>query len=115
VVPPLREHLKRPAADLTIPLITLAGSLNAQEFDDVHGAPYASSLNWLFTECLGHTRSPRDLLRQVSGRRGMGHRQRDDIRALDYQEISAICGLQRRVTESIYIGTSGPTSTHATQ
>lgn len=55
----------------------------------------------------GHTRTPRDLLRQVidAERLGVGNVMISE--RADYKEISAVCGACAAVTESIYIGTSG--------
>ncbi|MCO5202419.1 MAG: TIGR03857 family LLM class F420-dependent oxidoreductase [Chloroflexi bacterium] len=55
----------------------------------------------------GHTRSPRDLLRQVRDAEELGIGNVMLSERLDYKEISAICGAAAAVTESIYIGTSG--------
>ncbi len=55
----------------------------------------------------GHTRTPRDLLKQVvdAERLGIGNVMLSE--RADYKEIAAICGASAAVTESIYIGTSG--------
>lgn len=55
----------------------------------------------------GHTRSPRDLLRQVQDAEELGVGNVMLSERFDYKEISAICGASAAVTESIYIGTSG--------
>ncbi len=55
----------------------------------------------------GHTRSPRDLLKQVQDAEALGVGNVMLSERADYKEISAICGASAAVTESIYIGTSG--------
>ncbi|MEM9621364.1 MAG: TIGR03857 family LLM class F420-dependent oxidoreductase [Pseudomonadota bacterium] len=55
----------------------------------------------------GHTRSPRDLIRQVVDAEALGIGNVMLSERADYKEIAAICGACAAVTESIYIGTSG--------
>lgn len=55
----------------------------------------------------GHTRSPRDVLAQVTHAEKLGLGNVMISERADYKEISAICGACAAVTESIYIGTSG--------
>lgn len=54
----------------------------------------------------GHTRSPRDLLKQVQDAEALGIGNVMLSERSDYKEIAAICGACAAVTESIYIGTS---------
>ena len=54
----------------------------------------------------GHTRSPRDILKQVQDAEALGIGNVMISERADYKEISAICGACAAVTESIYIGTS---------
>ncbi|MEM7100434.1 MAG: TIGR03857 family LLM class F420-dependent oxidoreductase [Pseudomonadota bacterium] len=55
----------------------------------------------------GHTRTPRDLLKQVQDAEELGIGNVMLSERADYKEISAISGACAAVTESIYIGTSG--------
>ncbi|MGE0625548.1 MAG: TIGR03857 family LLM class F420-dependent oxidoreductase [Pseudomonadales bacterium] len=55
----------------------------------------------------GHTRTPRDVLRQVQDAEALGIGNVMVSERADYKEIAAICGACAAVTESIYIGTSG--------
>ncbi len=55
----------------------------------------------------GHTRSPRDVLKQVQDAEALGIGNVMLSERVDYKEIAAICGACAAVTESIYIGTSG--------
>ncbi|MEJ2089413.1 MAG: TIGR03857 family LLM class F420-dependent oxidoreductase, partial [Gammaproteobacteria bacterium] len=55
----------------------------------------------------GHTRTPRDVLRQVQDAEALGIGNVMISERSDYKEIGAICGACAAVTESIYIGTSG--------
>lgn len=55
----------------------------------------------------GHTRSPRDLLKQVQDAESLGIGNVMLSERSDYKEIAAICGACAAVTDSIYIGTSG--------
>ncbi|HEY5645188.1 MAG TPA: TIGR03857 family LLM class F420-dependent oxidoreductase [Pseudomonadales bacterium] len=55
----------------------------------------------------GHTRTPRDVLRQVQDAEALGIGNVMISERSDYKEIAAICGACAAVTESIYIGTSG--------
>ena len=55
----------------------------------------------------GHTRTPRDVLRQVQDAEAMGIGNVMISERADYKEIAAICGACAAVTESIFIGTSG--------
>ena len=57
----------------------------------------------------GHTRTPRDVLRQVQDAEAMGIGNVMISERADYKEIAAICGACAAVTESIFIGTSGTT------
>ncbi len=54
----------------------------------------------------GHTRTPRDVLKQVQDAEALGIGNVMISERADYKEISAICGACAAVTESIYIGTS---------
>ncbi len=54
----------------------------------------------------GHTRSPRDVLRQVQDAEVLGVGNVMISERADYKEISAICGACAAVTETIYIGSS---------
>ena len=54
----------------------------------------------------GHSRSPRDILKQVQDAEALGIGNVMISERPDYKEISAICGACAAVTESIYIGTS---------
>ena len=55
----------------------------------------------------GHTRTPRDLLKQVQDAESLGIGNVMLSERADYKEIGAISGACAAVTESIYIGTSG--------
>lgn len=55
----------------------------------------------------GHTRSPRDILKQVQDAEELGIGNVMISERSDYKEIGALCGACAAVTESIYIGTSG--------
>lgn len=55
----------------------------------------------------GHTRTPRDVLRQVQDAEALGIGNVMISERSDYKEIAAICGACAAVTESIFIGTSG--------
>lgn len=55
----------------------------------------------------GHTRTPRDVLRQVQDAEALGIGNVMISERADYKEIAAVCGACAAVTESIYIGTSG--------
>ena len=55
----------------------------------------------------GHTRSPRDLLRQVQDAEALGIGNVMLSERADYKEISAISGACAAVTEKLFIGTSG--------
>ena len=54
----------------------------------------------------GHSRTPRDVLRQVQDAEALGIGNVMISERADYKEISAICGACAAVTESICIGTS---------
>lgn len=54
----------------------------------------------------GHTRTPRDVIKQVQDAERLGIGNVMISERADYKEISAICGACAAVTESIYIGTS---------
>jgi len=54
----------------------------------------------------GHTRTPRDILRQAQDAEAMGIGNLMISERADYKEIAAICGACAAVTESIFIGTS---------
>ena len=54
----------------------------------------------------GHTRTPRDVLRQAQDGEELGLGNLMISERPDYKEISAICGACAAVTDSIYIGTS---------
>jgi len=55
----------------------------------------------------GHTRTPRDVIRQVLDAEELGIGNVMLSERADYKEIASICGACAAVTESIYIGTSG--------
>jgi len=55
----------------------------------------------------GHTRTPRDVLRQVQDAEALGIGNVMISERADYKEIAAICGACAAVTDAIYIGTSG--------
>ena len=54
----------------------------------------------------GHTRTPRDVLKQVQDAEALGIGNVMLSERPDFKEIAAICGACASVTESIYIGTS---------
>ena len=54
----------------------------------------------------GHTRSPRDILRQVQDAEALGIGNVMISERPDYKEISAICGAVAAVTSELFIGTS---------
>jgi len=54
----------------------------------------------------GHTRTPRDVLKQVQDAEALGIGNVMLSERADFKEIAAICGACAAVTESIYIGTS---------
>ena len=55
----------------------------------------------------GHTRSPRDILRQVQDAEALGLGNVMISERSDFKEIAAICGAVAAVTTEIFIGTSG--------
>ena len=55
----------------------------------------------------GHSRSPRDILRQAQDAEALGIGNIMISERADYKEISALCGAVAAVTEKLYIGTSG--------
>jgi probable F420-dependent oxidoreductase len=55
----------------------------------------------------GHTRSPRDVLKQVQDAEELGIGNVMISERADYKEIASICGACAAVTEEIFIGTSG--------
>jgi len=55
----------------------------------------------------GHTRTPRDVLRQVQDAEALGIGNVMISERSDYKEIASICGACAAVTDNIYIGTSG--------
>ena len=55
----------------------------------------------------GHTRTPKDILKQAQDAEELGIGNIMISERADYKEIAAICGAVAAVTESIYIGTSG--------
>jgi alkanesulfonate monooxygenase SsuD/methylene tetrahydromethanopterin reductase-like flavin-dependent oxidoreductase (luciferase family) len=55
----------------------------------------------------GHTRSPRDILKQVQDAEALGVGNVMISERPDYKEIASICGACAAVTENIFIGTSG--------
>jgi 5,10-methylenetetrahydromethanopterin reductase len=55
----------------------------------------------------GHTRTPRDVLKQVQDAEALGIGNVMISARSDYKEIASICGACAAVTESIFIGTSG--------
>jgi 5,10-methylenetetrahydromethanopterin reductase len=73
------------------------------------GAPtYTSEFPELgFYGLPGHTRSPRDVLRQVQDAEALGIGNVMISERSDYKEIASICGACAAVTERIFIGTSG--------
>ena len=54
----------------------------------------------------GHTRTPRDAIKQVQDAEALGIGNVMLSERFEYKEASAICGAMAAVTESIYIGTS---------
>lgn len=54
----------------------------------------------------GHTRSPRDIIKQVQDAEALGIGNVMISERADYKEIGAICGAVAAVTREIYIGTS---------
>ena len=54
----------------------------------------------------GHTRSPRDVLRQAQDAEQLGIGNLMISERSDYKEIAAICGACAAVTDSMYVGTS---------
>jgi alkanesulfonate monooxygenase SsuD/methylene tetrahydromethanopterin reductase-like flavin-dependent oxidoreductase (luciferase family) len=54
----------------------------------------------------GHTRTPRDVVKQVQDAEALGIGNVMLSERADYKEIAAICGACAVVTESITIGTS---------
>ena len=54
----------------------------------------------------GHTRNPRDIIKQVQDAETLGVGNLMISERADYKEISALCGACAAVTHSIYIGTS---------
>lgn len=54
----------------------------------------------------GHTRTPRDILKQVQDAEALGIGNVMISERADYKEISAVCGAVAAVTREIYIGTS---------
>lgn len=55
----------------------------------------------------GHSRSPRDILKQVQDAEALGIGNVMISERADYKEIAAICGAVAAVTSEIFIGTSG--------
>lgn len=55
----------------------------------------------------GHSRTPRDILKQAQDAEALGVGNIMISERADYKEISALCGAVAAVTENIYIGTSG--------
>ena len=55
----------------------------------------------------GHSRSPRDILRQAQDAEALGIGNIMISERADYKEISALCGAVAAVTEKLFIGTSG--------
>ena len=55
----------------------------------------------------GHSRTPRDILRQAQDAEALGIGNIMISERADYKEISALCGAVAAVTDNIYIGTSG--------
>ena len=55
----------------------------------------------------GHTRSPRDILKQAQDAEALGIGNIMISERPDYKEIAAICGAVAAVTNEIFIGTSG--------
>ena len=55
----------------------------------------------------GHSRTPRDILKQAKDAEALGIGNIMISERADYKEISALCGAVAAVTENIYIGTSG--------
>ena len=55
----------------------------------------------------GHTRTPRDILKQAQDAEALGIGGIMISERADYKEIAAVCGAVAAVTESIFISTSG--------
>ena len=55
----------------------------------------------------GHSRSPRDILRQAQDAEALGIGNIMISERADFKEISALCGAVAAVTDNLYIGTSG--------
>ena len=55
----------------------------------------------------GHSRTPRDILKQAQDAETLGIGNIMISERADYKEISALCGAVAAVTDSLYIGTSG--------
>ena len=55
----------------------------------------------------GHSRTPRDILKQAKDAEALGIGNIMISERADYKEISALCGAVAAVTQNIYIGTSG--------
>ncbi len=55
----------------------------------------------------GHSRTPRDILRQAQDAEALGIGNIMISERADYKEIAALCGAVAAVTENLYIGTSG--------
>ncbi len=55
----------------------------------------------------GHSRPPRDILKQAQNAEALGIGNIMISERADYKEISALCGAVAAVTDSLYIGTSG--------
>ena len=55
----------------------------------------------------GHTRTPRDVLKQVQDAEALGIGNVMISERSDYKEIASICGACAAVTENLFIGTSG--------
>jgi probable F420-dependent oxidoreductase len=55
----------------------------------------------------GHSRTPRDILKQAQDAEALGIGNIMISERADYKEISALCGAVAAVTDSLYIGTSG--------
>ena len=55
----------------------------------------------------GHSRTPRDILKQAQDAEELGIGNIMISERADYKEISALCGAVAAVTQNLYIGTSG--------
>ena len=55
----------------------------------------------------GHSRAPRDILRQAQDAEALGIGNIMISERADFKEISALCGAVAGVTNTLYIGTSG--------